>query len=328
MRDNVSVWSVVVMPLVLLTACAPDGSSEDQSSDEGAELVSEDVGLISEALDPPGPIDTVTLNITSDTSVRSSAVNKNFGTAANLDINRSFVAVDATALTNAMPMGDFVESAKLRLTLVPTSTRRLQRNLNVHRVTKAWQETKATWNCAVDSNTGNSSADCSGATKWATAGGEYASPATCTAIIPSSRTGVVECDVTADVRLFKNDINAKNYGWLLKTGIGNGGEVADFASRESSTAPQLVLKIRRCGGAATCDDGIDCSQESFSFSCTDGLCDRAIAPAAFTCQDGNACTVADHCSGVDYNCVSGTPAPADTACGDGGTCDGAGHCIE
>src|SRR5262245_28444297 len=108
MRDNVSVWSVVAMPLVLLTACVPDGSSEDQASEDGPVLVSENVGLISEALDPPGPIETVTLNITSDTSLRASQVNKNFGTATNLDINRSVVAVDATVLRNAMPSSDYI----------------------------------------------------------------------------------------------------------------------------------------------------------------------------------------------------------------------------
>lgn len=328
MRDHVSVWGTAVLPLMLLTACVPHGSGDDQAgSDSGAEGAPSDVGLVSEALDTPGPIETVTLDITSDTSVRSSTPNKNFGTQANLDINRTLLAVDATTLKNAMPSSDYVESAKLRLTLVPSSTRRLQRNLNVHRVTKAWQETKATWNCAVDSDTSNSSADCSGATKWATGGGEFVSAATCTAIIPANRTGVVECDVTADVRKFKTDINTINYGWLLKTPLGNGGEVADFASRESATKPQLELKIRRCGGAATCDDGIQCSQEGFGFSCTNGVCDRATAPSAFVCDDFNPCTLGDHCSGEDYNCISGPLAAPGTECGEGKQCTASGECL-
>jgi hypothetical protein len=316
------------MPLLLLTACAPDGSSGDQGSDETAALVSEDVGLVSEALDPELPVDTVTLDITSDTSVRSSTPNKNFGTQNNLDINRSLIAIDQMVLKNALPRNDYVESAKLRLTLIPTALPRLQRNLNAHRVTKAWQESNATWNCAVDSNTGNTSADCSGATKWATAGGEFISTPSCQTVIPSSRTGVVECDVTADVRTWKENITVPNFGWLLKTGAGSGGEIADFASRESATKPQLVMRVRRCGGAALCDDGIQCTQESFSYSCTDGRCDRQLAPSAFGCDDFNACTVEDHCSGVDTNCISGAPAPAGTDCGTDGQCDDAGHCIE
>jgi hypothetical protein len=318
--------SVVVWPLLALSACAPSADGDDPSAANA--LTVEEVGLEVEPLvDPPGPIDTVTLNITADTSVRASATNKNFGSANTIDINRALLVVEQTTLKAAMPNSDFIESAKLKLTLVPTVLPRLPRNLLAHRVLKAWTEGGATWNCAIDSNVGNSAADCSGITKWSSAGGEFVSQATGQVTLPTSRSGTVEIDVTADVRKFKNDLTVKNYGWLLKTGVGNGGEVADIVSREGATKPQLVLKIRRCGGAATCDDGIVCSQEGPGFSCDDGICQRGNAAPVAPCDDGNPCTVADHCSGTSFDCVPGTPVAAGTPCGEGKTCSTTGACL-
>lgn len=114
---------------------------------------------------------------------------------------------------------------------------------------------------------------------------------------------------------------------MKTTGLLNGSEVADIASKESSTKPQLVLKIRRCGGVATCDDHVTCSQEGFGFACDDGVCQRLTAPPISPCEDGNPCTVDDHCSGMDYTCVSETPAPEGTPCGEGQACNAEGECI-
>lgn len=329
MRKHVmSILNVLALPLVLLAACAIEEGADAPNSEgesEAVEVAEGDVGELSEALETQ-PVDTVTLNITSDTSVRASQPNKNFGTQGSLDVNRGLVIVDQTTLSNATPHGDYVLSAKLRLTLVPTTLPRLQRNLGAHRVLKPWTESGATWNCAIDANTSNSSADCSGATKWAmtSSNDAFVTTATGTTVLPSARTGVVEIDVTADVRKFKRDPTVKNYGWLLKTGLGNGSEVADIASRESSTPPQLVLSVRRCSLQA-CDDGLTCSQDGF---CSDeGVCQHLTAAPVSPCSDNNACTVDDHCSGMGFDCVPGTPAPAGTACGSNLACDGAGQCV-
>jgi hypothetical protein len=316
-----SILSVIVVPCVLLSACANE--EWDGSSSEG-ELESPDVDELSQAL--VQPVDTVTLNVTADTSVRVSTPNKNFGTAGSLDINRGLVMVDATTLKNATPQGDYVLSAKLRLTLVPSSTRRLQRNLGAHRVLKPWTELGATWSCAVDSNPSNNSADCAGATKWSMSSSidAFVTTATGTAVVPANRTGVVEVDVTADVRNFKTDPSILNYGWLLKTGIGNGGEVADIASRESSTPPQLVLSVRRCN-IDVCNDGITCSQDGFCSSV--GECIHLTAAPISPCSDSNACTVADHCSGMNFDCIPGPPAPVGTECGSGLACTAQSECV-
>lgn len=299
----------------MLSACAESGV---------------DVGLASEELLADGPIETVSLNLTADTSIRSGVLstNRNYGSASALDLDRSLVIVDQATLKPQLPNSDYVESAKLRFTLTPSLLRILPRTLSAHRVLKAWTEGGATWNCAIDSNPGNLSADCSGATRWTAAGGDFVAQATGTAAIPPLGAGIVEIDVTEDVRKFKNDINTKNYGWLLRTNLGGAIELANLASTDSANKPQLIVQIRRCGGPEICDDGILCSQEGFGFGCDDGVCRRTTAPNVTDCDDGDPCTTADHCSGIDFGCVSETPAPAGTECGNGGSCDGAGNCVD
>jgi hypothetical protein len=285
MRDHImGILIVLIAPLVSLSACAPSDDSGATNSEDQAEVDESVVGEVSEALTTQ-PVETVELDLIADTSVRISAPNKNFGTANTLDINRSLVMVDTNALRNATVQGDFAVSAKLRFTLVPTAQPRIKRNLEAHRMLKAWTEAGATWNCAVDSNTSNNNADCAGATKWSmTASNDaFAAAVSGTAVIPASRTGIVEVDVTADVQKITDDFNTPtpNFGWLLKTGIGNGGEVADFAARNSSTPPKLVLNVRRCNFAA-CSPLPVC--RSLGLCSTTGLCNYVAQPF---CEDNN-----------------------------------------
>lgn len=271
--------------------------------------------------DPLAAPASATLNVTSDTSIRASNPNLNFGTTPTLDINRGLLRVDPTALSAVVSPTDYVVSAKLRVTLVPSDSRKAQRNLDVHRVLKQWTENQATWNCAVDTNTGNRQADCSGASAWRMTGTDaFVSTASSRTTIPASRTGTLELDVTSDVRSFLNG-SAANYGWLLKTGVGNGSEVADLASRESTTPPALVLSVQRCSASA-CDDHDACTVDSCS---TTGTCVNAAAPAGTTCDDGNACTIQDQCAA--NGCAAGSPAAAGTACGSGLVCNATSQCV-
>jgi hypothetical protein len=276
---------------------------------------------------PTQPVDTIVLNVTADTSVRASAPNTNFGAARTLDVNRALVMVDQNTLQNAMPQGDYVLSAKLRFTVVPGLIPILDRKLSAHRALKPWTESGATWNCAVDSNPANFlGADCSGATKWSMVSPDaFVTTATGTGTLPLIRTGLVEVDVTQDVRNFKTDpFNTPNHGWLLKTGLDVIGEVAALASSESATPPQLVLTIRRCS-LDVCNDGVTCSQDGFCSSV--GECFYLTAAPISPCEDGNPCTVDDHCSGQNFDCTPGTPAPAGKECGSGLACDGQGECV-
>lgn len=312
MRDYLK---AVVWPLLLLSACAESGV---------------EVGVASEELLADGPVETISLDLTADTSIRSGllSTNRNYSTANALDLDRSLVIIEQETLKPQLPRSDYVESAKLRFTLTPSLLRILPRTLSAHRVLKPWTEGGATWNCAIDSNPGNLSTDCSGATRWTAAGGDFVAQATGSTTVPPLGAGVVEIDVTEDVRKFKKDINTKNYGWLLRTNLGSAIELPNLASTESANKPQLVVQIRRCGGPEICDDGVICSQEIIGYSCDDGVCERVTARVATACDDGNPCTTADHCSGIDFNCVSETPAPEGTECGNGGSCDGAGNCEE
>ena len=183
MRDYPTrVRGVNIWPLLVLTACTGQASAQLTGSSEAPDAV--DPGVVSEPILADGPIETVTLDLTADTSIRSWPADRNYGSADSLDVNRALVIVEQTTLKAALPDGDYVESAKLRFNLVPTLLPRLPRNLSAHRVLKAWTEGGATWNCAIDSNTGNSSADCSGDTRWSSAGGDFEATPTDTTVIP------------------------------------------------------------------------------------------------------------------------------------------------
>lgn len=314
MRSVAKILTVTGMQLALLSVGAAQEAPTVNSETTAARVV------------PTQPVDTVVLNVTADTSVRVSTPNINFGNARTLDVNRALVMVDQTTLRNAMPGGDYVLSAKLRFTVVPGLIPFLDRKISAYRVLKPWTESGATWNCAVDSNPANFlSADCSGDTKWSMLGSDAFVPtATGTGTLPLIRTGLVEVDVTEDVRNFKATPKVVNNGWLLKTGIDYIGEVAGLASSESATPPQLVLTIRRCS-YDVCNDGVTCSEDGYCS--TVGTCMYLIAPPISPCDDGNPCTVHDHCSGQNFDCAAGTPAPEGTECGSDLACDGNGECV-
>lgn len=296
---------------------------------QGANEVAAELGLAgspaaADVVSQAAPLEqsaTVTLPVTSDTSVRASAPNQNFGTSTTLDVNRSLLKLETSALTSAVGATDYVVAATLRVTLVPDNNRRAQRQLGAHRVLKPWTETGATWQCAVDSDTGNRLANCSGATAWTMLGGAgtFVSTATGTATIPANRTGTVAIDVTQDVRAFLAG-SATNYGWMLKTGVGLGGEVADLAARESTTPPQLALTLTRCN-ATLCDDQNVCTTDSCNPT---GQCVHAAAPSGTSCDDGNACTRGDMCGAS--SCTPGAVAAAGTSCGAGLVCSATAEC--
>ena len=86
--------------------------------------------------------------------------------------NRLLVHIGQSALVASVG-GGTVTSAKLEMTIKATNTGWPAggATVDVYRVLKDWTEAGATWNCAIDSNTGNSTADCSGVTAWSMASG-------------------------------------------------------------------------------------------------------------------------------------------------------------
>jgi hypothetical protein len=272
---------------------------------------------------PNAELETVVLDITADTSVLQLATTRNYGTSRTLDANRTLIEVSKEAFRTAVGGHDYIASAKLRLTLKPSLLPKLPRTLTVHKVLKNWTELGATWNCAIDSNTSNLRNDCSGVTDWSmtTAGDAFVAAPFASTTLPLFRHGVIEIDVSADIKSFQNgSIDAINEGWLLKADGIDLSALDDFYSRESSAPPQLVMQVRHCN-TAICDDGVLCTKDF----CEDGgWCVHNSAPPT-ACDDGDPCTIQDMCDTSE--CI-GVRAPPGTSCGpDGLICTGLGNCI-
>lgn len=227
----------IVLAVTMVAACSSDRSA----------------GPPEVSLQPERPIamalgDPVIAN--QDTYV-ASADNTSRGTRDSLVVdgtgsNRVLVRMLQSDIAASVGSGT-VTSAKLELTIKATNTGWPSggATVSLHRVLKNWTEAGATWNCAIDSNTGNSSADCSGQTAWSMtsgAGTAWDATAIAQATITNGKTGVVSLDVTADVVAFLNG-SKTNYGWLLKrTTEGSSGRVS-FRARQHTSPPRLVLTV-------------------------------------------------------------------------------------
>ena len=140
------------------------------------------------------PKTVVTLVANRDTSIRSTLPNRNFGRDDILEVNRALIGFDQNALRAALGPQDTLDSASLQLTLANNDVNRNSsaRIANLFRLTSAWTENGATFNCAIDSRPGNDRINCSGANRWsmeATPPNPWVTPATDTATIvaPSKR---------------------------------------------------------------------------------------------------------------------------------------------
>jgi hypothetical protein len=111
--------------------------------------------------------------------------------------------------------------------------------LDAHRLTADWVEMNATWNCANDTNLGNTNPDCS--PQWN--GGSYATPQTASFFQTNNVTGWIEFDVTQNVQAFLS--GTSNFGWLIRKRTSTSSGSVDFTSREgtASFTPKLVLTI-------------------------------------------------------------------------------------
>jgi hypothetical protein len=141
--------------------------------------------------------------------------------------------------------GDSLASARLQLTIALNADNWSSsgRTIDLHRLTQAWTELGATWNCANDTSLTNPVADCAGETAWDMDGPNprpWVPTPTATQVITNGLAGVVTLDVTADVADLLRGSGVL-HGWLLKkTDEGASGRV-DFGSRGSGSPPRLVL---------------------------------------------------------------------------------------
>jgi hypothetical protein len=191
----------------------------------------------------------VTLTASGDTYLRQGAPNSNQGTETLLRLqqsgdNRVLVQFDQQTLEQAVGNAR-IRSAKLRLYIASNANNWgvAAREVNVHRMTQAWSEPGATWNCPDDTDPANSSADC--VPNWAMDGSEappFRTAPTQVILHENLQTGWVEWDVTSDVDDFLSH-QAANHGWVMrKDEEGASGQV-EYASRENTQAPQLVIEL-------------------------------------------------------------------------------------
>lgn len=188
---------------------------------------------------------TVTLPAVADTYLRRGAANRNQGGEPILRLkqggdNRALVRVDPAALASALN-GATLVSAALQLHVEENGRNwgSAGRTVDAHRLTAAWSETGATWNCANDSNPTNSKADC--AAPWA--GGSFAAAPTATVLHTRELSGWVSYDVTPDVASLEG--GAPNLGWVIKKSDENRSGRVEYDSREGTAeeGPRLVLVL-------------------------------------------------------------------------------------
>jgi hypothetical protein len=186
-----------------------------------------------------------------DTYIRQGRPNQNQGAEPILRLesllkNRSLLRWDQQALAQAVA-GGTLTAARLELTIADLRDNwsAAGRTIELHRMTQAWTELGATWNCAVDSVPDNLRADCGGPTAWDmdhSAAFPWVAAPTATALLRNDQTGVVTFDVTSDVQAWLAG-QQPNYGWILKKTVEVAPGKVDFGSRESGAGPRLVLRI-------------------------------------------------------------------------------------
>jgi RHS repeat-associated protein len=301
----------------LLPSC---GDDIDPSRDAGSRDAA--VAAVSQALATPV---TVTLNSTADTNIRQPSPTFNYGTASTIKVTGSslssweagLVKFDPAAIQAAVGTGT-LQSATLQLTISNASLGWGGSQVSIHRMTKAWTETGATWLCANDTDhsllgrfINNCAAqDLWGIEWWSFLPRPYAEPASATINLPFGQQGAVSATVTADVQAVLS--GTPHQGWILTSTASLAQVWVQFSSREGNVVPKLVLSVipactpvgpdTTCNGVDDdCDTRIDEAYAGTTSSCGVGACVRS---GTRQCVGGI----------VTDNCQPGTPAPSDPTC--------------
>jgi hypothetical protein len=242
----------------------------DESKTGRAELGSRESSqgpqlIIETGAPPPSPVPVVY-----DTYIREISANQSAGAEVSMQVRdaanqRSLVAFDQQWLTATVGTGT-VTAAKLRLEVIYNSNNwgSAGRDIGVYRMTRAWNELNATWNCANDSNIQNSSADCTSANTWAMstpAQWPFVATPSATYLQKDGKIGVVEWDVTNDVKAFLQ--GTANYGWIIKKADESKTGLVRYSTHEGAIAPQLVLTISNGGPPDSDGDGVPDDRDAF-----------------------------------------------------------------
>jgi hypothetical protein len=210
---------------------------------------------------PTPTLTVVSFNPVRDMYVRSGSANKNEGAndvliVQNSGKNRSIMDFSTAPIIQLQVGPSDIVSASLKVTITNNGNNwSTGRTIDLHRMLVSWTEgigdgnfrgtgSGATWNCSSDSDISNSSKNCSGSTEWDmdSPSAIWSSTVIDSETITNNQTGVVEFDVTDEVRAMAG--GSQHYGWIIKrTSESTSGSV-DFGSRESGTPPELVITYR------------------------------------------------------------------------------------
>jgi hypothetical protein len=203
------------------------------------------------SIDPQALLDSTGLAAAGDNFTWQDHPNLNSGTATELRTGvaskgRAFVRWTQATIDSVVGTGTLV-SARLDITINSSSGWGPQGGgVSIHRVTKDWTELGSTANCAIDTNTGNDQADCSGATAWVLNNPSVApwkTAATDSLGVTNGQTGKISFNVTADVQAFLDDTS--NFGWVIKPKNDAAAGDVRLRSREAtSNQPVLVLTVQ------------------------------------------------------------------------------------
>jgi RHS repeat-associated protein len=288
------------------------------------------------------------LRASRDAYVAETEPNRNFGAEQVLRItgnerSRALVGVDVNDISQAL-QGQLAR-ARLELPIVNVSEDwGTDQVVQGHRLRHGWNESGATWNCAADADTQNSSADCTGGSAWAMNGAlsqiPWLEPASATSLVSAQQAGTVEFDVTRDVACALAGLGPLE-GWLIRK---SGGEATtgalELGALESFDGPALLLEWADQDGVIV--DAADCSNQNPPDICVpiasvdatcdgvdddcDGAIDEDFAAVASSCGVG-ACAATGSTSCVDGqvvdSCQATSAASADATCnGVDDDCDG------
>jgi RHS repeat-associated protein len=191
-----------------------------------------------------------------DTTVDSRAPNEQWTDVSPLRVGSGVHAIvkpvdDRAVIEGMVPVESEIRQAVLRLQSSSGACGTLP-GIFVHRMTAEFGDTEATWNCRVDSNLFNNSADCSGANDWfffpripvgPGAPGVWLSPYEYEPLSGPTTCddGVYELDVTEDVIAWLDGTVASHPGWLLRMeGASETLHSAEAIAFEDQ--PQLVIR--------------------------------------------------------------------------------------
>lgn len=195
----------------------------------------------------------VAFQAVADTYVRKGGANQNQGTEPVVRVqqggnDRVLVQFDPQSLSATLA-GATLVSAALELHVEENGRNwgPQGRTVDAHRVTSAWTELGASWNCPVDSNPANSQPDC--ASQWN--GGSFAAAPTASVLHTRDLAGWVSFNVTADVAAFVS--GTPNRGWLIKKTDEKKSGRMDYDSRQGTAreGPRLVVVFEAAGGGDT-----------------------------------------------------------------------------